>query len=46
MSETLSDLALGALRELSLVFARMPDDCADELIDAIMNARKIVLFGC
>jgi 6-phospho-3-hexuloisomerase len=46
MSETLSDLALGALRELSLVFARMPDDCADELIDAIMTARKIVLFGC
>ena len=46
MSETLSDLALGALRELSGVFARMPNDCADELIDAIITARKIVLFGC
>ena len=46
MSETLSDLALGALRELSGVFARMPNDCDDELIDAIITARKIVLFGC
>jgi 6-phospho-3-hexuloisomerase len=46
VSETLSDLAQGALRELSDVFARMPDDCADELIDAIATARKIVLFGC
>ncbi len=46
MSETLSDLALGALRELSLVFTRMSDDCADELIDAIITARKIVLFSC
>lgn len=24
----------------------MSDDCADELIDAIITARKIVLFGC
>ena len=46
MSETLSDLAIGALGELSDVFTRMPDDCADELIDAIVAARKIVLFGC
>ena len=46
MSETLSDLSMGALRELTSVFARMPDHCADELIDAIVAARKIVLFGC
>jgi len=24
----------------------MSDDCADELIDAIITARKIVLFSC
>src|SRR5450631_1016488 len=24
----------------------MSDDCADELIDVIVTARKIVLFGC
>lgn len=46
MSETLSDLAKGALCELAGVFGRMPDDCADELIDAIIAARRIVLFGC
>lgn len=46
MSQKLSDLATGALRELADVFGRMPDDCADELIDAIIAARKIVLFGC
>jgi 6-phospho-3-hexuloisomerase len=46
MRETLSDLTKGALREISGVFAQMPDDCADELIDAIVAARRIVLFGC
>ncbi|HLZ01002.1 MAG TPA: 6-phospho-3-hexuloisomerase [Bradyrhizobium sp.] len=46
MTETLSGMAMGALRELSDVFGRMPDDCADELIDAIIAARRIVLFGC
>jgi len=46
MSEKLPDLARGALHELADVFGRMPDGCADELIDAIVAARKIVLFGC
>jgi 6-phospho-3-hexuloisomerase len=46
MDGMLSDLAMRALRELSDVFVRMPDDCADELTDAIVAARKIVLFGC
>ncbi len=46
MNETLSGLATRALRELAEIFRRMPDDCADGLIDAIIAARKIVLFGC
>ncbi|GLR85238.1 SIS domain-containing protein [Bradyrhizobium iriomotense] len=46
MTETLAELSRKALRELSDVFARMPNDCADELIEAIVAARKLVLFGC
>ncbi len=46
MSETLSELSKGALNDLSRVFAQMPDNAADALIEAIVGAKTIVVFGC
>jgi 6-phospho-3-hexuloisomerase len=46
MSETLADLSKGALNDLARVFAKLPDDAADRLIEAIVGARRIVVFGC
>ncbi len=46
MTETLSALAKGALSDLSRVFATLPDDAADALIEAIVGAKRIVTFGC
>lgn len=46
MTETLSSLSTGALNDLRGVFAQLPDDAADALIEAIVAAKKIVLFGC
>ena len=46
MAVTLSELSRGALAELSSVFARLPEDSADALVEAIVAARKIVVFGC
>jgi len=46
MPETLSQLSRGALAELAGVFDRLPDTAADGLIDAIVAANRIVLFGC
>jgi 6-phospho-3-hexuloisomerase len=46
MTETLSALSKGALDDLSRVFSQLPDDSADGLIEAIVAARKIVVFGC
>src|SRR5580692_3631404 len=46
MSQTLSELSQGALTDLGRVFAQLPDDAADALIEAIVAARKIVVFGC
>ena len=46
MSETLSELSKGALHDLGRVFAELPDDAAEALIEAIVAARKIVVFGC
>jgi 6-phospho-3-hexuloisomerase len=43
---TLSELAKGALNDLGRVFARLPDAAADPLIEAIVGAKRIVLFGC
>jgi 6-phospho-3-hexuloisomerase len=43
---TLSELAKGALNDLGQVFARLPDAAADPLIEAIVGAKRIVLFGC
>jgi 6-phospho-3-hexuloisomerase len=43
---TLGALATGALNDLGQVFAKLPDAAADPLIEAIVGARRIVLFGC
>jgi 6-phospho-3-hexuloisomerase len=43
---TLGALAKGALDDLGRVFAKLPDAAADPLIEAIVGARRIVLFGC
>jgi 6-phospho-3-hexuloisomerase len=45
MTETLSALAKGALNDLSRVFAALPDDAADALVEAIVGAKRIVVFG-
>ncbi len=46
MTEGLTSLSQGALNDLARVFAKLADDAADPLIEAIVAARKIVLFGC
>ncbi|MGA2484528.1 MAG: 6-phospho-3-hexuloisomerase [Roseiarcus sp.] len=46
MTETLSALAKGALNDLGRVFAALPDDAADALVEAIVAAKRIVVFGC
>src|SRR6266851_5272382 len=46
MTESLATLSRGALEDLRRVFAKLPDDAADPLIEAIVAARKIVVFGC
>jgi 6-phospho-3-hexuloisomerase len=43
--ERLRELADAALDDVRRVFAAMPDDSADALIEAIRAARKIVVFG-
>jgi 6-phospho-3-hexuloisomerase len=45
MPETLRTLAKGALNDLESVFAAMPEDALDGLIEAIVVARRIVVFG-
>jgi 6-phospho-3-hexuloisomerase len=46
MTKTLAELSNGALKDLEGVFARLPNDAADPLIEAIVAARRIVVFGC
>jgi 6-phospho-3-hexuloisomerase len=46
MTETLAELSTAALKDLGRVFARLPDNSADQLIEAIVAAKRIVLFGC
>jgi 6-phospho-3-hexuloisomerase len=46
MNATLAELSKGALDDLARVFAKLPDDAADPLIEAIVAAKTIVLFGC
>jgi len=45
MAETLSDLSKGALNDLSKVFTQVKNDSADPLIEAIVAAKRIVVFG-
>src|SRR5262249_30666160 len=45
MPDTLNDLSKGALADLGRVFTALPDTAADGLIEAIVAAKKIVLFG-
>ena len=45
MTESLSALAKGALNDLDGVFAAMPEDALDGLIEEIVKAKRIVVFG-
>jgi|SRR5271165_5411786 len=45
MTDSLRDLANGALTNLEAVFAAMPEDALDGLIDEIVKARRMVVFG-
>jgi DNA-binding MurR/RpiR family transcriptional regulator len=45
MPESLAQLSKGALSDLASVFAAMPEDALDGLIDAIVAAKRIVVFG-
>ncbi len=45
MTESLAQLAKGALSDLGGVFAAMPEDALDGLIEAIVAAKRIVVFG-
>ncbi len=45
MPESLAQLSKGALSDLAGVFAAMPEDALDGLIEAIVAAKRIVVFG-
>src|SRR6202046_3603930 len=45
MTGTLAQLWKGALKDLEGVFVIMPEDALDGLIEAIVAARRIVVFG-
>ena len=45
MTESLRALAEGALKDLEGVFVAMPEDALDGPIEAIVAARRIVVFG-
>ena len=45
MTESLAQLSKGALSDLAGVFAAMPEDALDGLIEAIVSAKRIVVFG-
>ena len=45
MTESLAQLSKGALSDLAGVFAAMPEDALDGLIEAIVEAKRIVVFG-
>lgn len=46
MTNSLPHQGEQALRELSDVFAAMKDDVAETLLDAIIGARHIAVYGC
>jgi len=45
VTQSLSALAKAALADLGGVMDRLPDDAADDLIEAILAARRICLYG-
>ena len=45
MTESLAQLSKGALSDLAGVFAVMPENALDDLIEAIVAAKRIVVFG-
>ena len=45
MTESLTQLSKGALNDLAGVFAAMPENALDGLIEAIVAAKRIVVFG-
>ena len=45
MTESLAELSKGALSDLAGVFAAMPEDAFEGLIEAIVAAKRIVVFG-
>jgi 6-phospho-3-hexuloisomerase len=45
MTESLAQLSKGALSDLAGVFAAMPENALDGLIEELVKARRIVLFG-
>ena len=46
MTQSLASLSERACEDLRDVFARLPDDAADPLIEAIDAARHVVVYGC
>jgi 6-phospho-3-hexuloisomerase len=45
MTQSLAELLKGALSDLAGVFAAMPEDALDGLVEEIVKARRIVVFG-
>ncbi len=45
MTQSLSSLAEGALRDLGEVFSRLPENAADALLDALVAAKATALHG-
>lgn len=45
MSNSISNLGVRAIADLNGVFAAMPDTVADDLIEAVVKARRICLYG-
>ncbi len=45
MTQSLMEMSKGALSDLAGVFAAMPEDALDGLVEGIIEARRIVVFG-
>jgi 6-phospho-3-hexuloisomerase len=45
MTESLAQLSKGALNDLGAVFAAMPENALDGLIEEVVKAKRIVVFG-
>ena len=45
MTQGLAELSKGALSDLSGVFAAMPEDALEGLVEEIVKAKRIVVFG-